>query len=133
MTFKQTGIDRLIIANRNNANPYYPIGWDEPSFTLGSDFTMPSGGMSAYHESSLKLGDFTITAGLRFDWERTSLDFRSFCKTTPTRPSPLFLSSTNPLSTSMRVTTSRTITPSCYRKSPCLTGFPATTATYTPL
>lgn len=84
VTFKQTGIDRLIIANRNNANPYYPIGWDEPSFTLGSDFTMPSGGMSAYHESSLKLGDFTITAGLRFDWERTSLDFRSFCNTSYT-------------------------------------------------
>lgn len=84
VTFKQTGIDRLIIANRNNANPYYPISWDEPSFTLGSDFTMPSGGMSAYHESSLKLGDFTITAGLRFDWERTSLDFRSFCNTSYT-------------------------------------------------
>lgn len=84
VTFKQTGIDRLIIANRNKANPYYPIGWDEPSFTLGSDFTMPSGGMSAYHESSLKLGDFTITAGLRFDWERTSLDFRSFCNTSYT-------------------------------------------------
>lgn len=84
VTFKQTGIDRLIIANRNNANPYYPIGWDEPSFTLGSDFTMPSGGMSAYHESSLKLGDFTLTAGLRFDWERTLLDFRSFCNTSYT-------------------------------------------------
>ena len=81
VTFWQTGIDNLIEANRNNANPYYPIGWDEPSFTLGSDFTMPSGGLSAYHESSLRLGDFTITAGLRFDWERTALDFRSFCNT----------------------------------------------------
>ena len=81
VTFMQTGIDRLIVANRNNANPYYPIGWDEPSFTLGSEFTMPSGGLSLYHESSLRLGAFTITAGLRFDWERTGLDFRSFCNT----------------------------------------------------
>ncbi|MDE6283518.1 MAG: TonB-dependent receptor [Muribaculaceae bacterium] len=81
VTFYSTGIDRLIVANRNNANPYYPIAWDSPSFTLGSDFTMPSGGLSAYHESSLTLGDFTITAGLRLDWERTDLRYRSHCNT----------------------------------------------------
>lgn len=81
VTFKETGIDRLIIANRNMANPYYPIGWDDPTFTLGSDFTMPSGGLSVYHESSLRLGNFTAILGLRFDWERTDLDFRSFCNT----------------------------------------------------
>lgn len=81
VNFKETGINNLIIANRNNANPYYPIGWDDPEFTLGSDFTMPSGGLSVYHESSLKLGDFTATFGLRFDWERTNLDFRSHCNT----------------------------------------------------
>ncbi len=81
VTFKETGINNLIAANRNNANPYYPIAWNEPSFTLGSNFTMPSGGMSVYHESALKLGAFTATVGLRFDWERTNLDFRSFCNT----------------------------------------------------
>lgn len=81
VTFFSTGIERLIVANRNNANPYYPIAWDSPSFTLGSEFKMPSGGMSVYHESTLKAGDFSIIAGLRFDWERTSLDYRSFCNT----------------------------------------------------
>lgn len=81
VTFKETGINNLIEANRNKANPYYPIDWDESSFTLGSDFTMPSGGLSLYHESSLRLGAFTATLGLRFDWERTNLDFRSFCNT----------------------------------------------------
>lgn len=84
VTFKETGIDRLIVANRNNANPYYPIGWDDQEFTLGSDFTMPSGGVSVYHESAFKFGDFTATVGLRFDWERTDLDFRSFCNTSYT-------------------------------------------------
>lgn len=81
VTFKEDGIENLILHHRNEANPYYPIRWDYPSFVLGSEFTMPSGGLSAYHESSLKLGDFTLIGGLRFDWERTRLDFRSFCNT----------------------------------------------------
>ena len=81
VTFKEDGIENLILHHRNEANPYYPIRWDYPSFILGSEFSMPSGGLSAYHESSLKLGDFTITGGLRFDWERTRLDFRSYCNT----------------------------------------------------
>lgn len=81
VTFFETGIERLITTNRNNANPYYPIAWNAPSFTLGSEFRMPSGGLSAYHESTLRLGDFTFIAGLRFDWERTALNYRSFCNT----------------------------------------------------
>lgn len=81
VTFMQTGIDRLVTANRNQINPQYPIGWDTPSFTLGSDFTMPVGGFSLYHESRLRLGDFTLTGGLRFDMETTKLDYRSFCNT----------------------------------------------------
>ena len=84
VTFKEDGINNLILHYRNQANPQYPLGWDTPEFTLGSEFTMPSGGFSLYHESALKLGSFTITAGLRFDWERTSLDFRSFCNSSYT-------------------------------------------------
>lgn len=81
VTFYGTGIQRLIVDNRNHANPYYPIAWDDPSFTLGSSFRMPSGGFSFYHESALRLGAFTITGGLRFDWERTSINYHSFCST----------------------------------------------------
>lgn len=84
VTFKEEGIENLILHHRNEANPHYPIGWDTPAFTLGSEFTMPSGGVSVYHESVLRLGDFTITGGLRFDWEHTCLDFRSFCNTSYT-------------------------------------------------
>lgn len=81
VTFYSTGIDRLIVSNRNNANPHYPIGWDSDNFVLGSEFRLPSGGMSVYHESTLKLGDFSLGVGLRFDWERTQLHYRSFCNT----------------------------------------------------
>lgn len=81
VTFMQTGIDRLVTANRNKINPQYPIGWNSPSFTLGSDFIMPVGGFSIYHESKLKLADFTLTGGLRLDIERTKLDYRSYCNT----------------------------------------------------
>lgn len=84
VTFLPTGIDRLITYNRNRINPYYPIAWNEDRFLLNSDFTMPAGGLSAYHESCLRLGDFTITAGLRLDWERTSLDYHSYCNSSYT-------------------------------------------------
>jgi outer membrane receptor protein involved in Fe transport len=96
--FFQTGIDKLIVANRNNSNPYYPIGWDSSDFTLGSTFTMPLGGASVYHESSLQLGAFTATVGLRFDWEQTNLNFRSFCNTAYT-----IYDNTNPATTTMPV------------------------------
>lgn len=81
VTFFETGIDRLITSNRNEINPHYPIFWDSPDFTLGSDFRMPAGGFSVYHESQLHLGDFTATLGLRYDWERTRLNYRSSCNT----------------------------------------------------
>lgn len=81
VNFYATGIQKLIVDHRNEANPHYPIAWDSDNFTLGSTFIMPSGGISVYHESNLALGDFTITGGLRFDWERTDLDYHSFCNT----------------------------------------------------
>jgi outer membrane receptor protein involved in Fe transport len=84
VVFYQTGIDKLIVTNRNNYNQSYPIAWDEPSFYLGSTFVMPSGGASAYHESSMTLGNFTGTLGLRFDWEQTNLNYRSFCNSSYT-------------------------------------------------
>ena len=43
VTFKDTGISKLIEQNRNNANPDYPIAWDTRRFTLGSNFTLEIG------------------------------------------------------------------------------------------
>lgn len=81
VTFLQHGIDRLILGHINAMNPDYPIKWDTPDFVLGSDFTTPVYGMAAYHQSEYSLGRFKLAAGLRLDYERTQLQFRSHTST----------------------------------------------------
>lgn len=44
--FKEYGIKTLIEDKRNDANPYYPIKWDEDRFLLGSRFVMPVWGVA---------------------------------------------------------------------------------------
>jgi len=77
VTFKDTGITQLIEYNRNEANPYYPIRWNERSFVLDSRFVNPSYGLAIYHQSQFNIGRFIITADLRLDYERASLRYRS--------------------------------------------------------
>lgn len=77
VTFYDYGLSQLIEKNANRLSPEYPIRWDERNLLLDSDFITPSGGFSMYHESQLTLGDFDLTLGLRWDWERTSLIYRS--------------------------------------------------------
>lgn len=84
VTFKDYGIDRLILDHVNEYNPDYPIRWNEDSFLLGSDFTSPVWGIAAYHQSSVELGRWTLTAGLRLDYEHSGLDYRSDCNTSYT-------------------------------------------------
>ncbi len=81
VTFKDRGIQDLIEEHRNNANPNYPISWNSRIFALNSDFTIPTWGLSAYHESDLTLGRWTLTAALRLDYERSTLEYNSFCDT----------------------------------------------------
>ncbi|MDE6094614.1 MAG: TonB-dependent receptor [Muribaculaceae bacterium] len=81
VTFKDRGISELIEEHRNDANPLYPISWNERSFRLNSDFKVPVWGISAYHESDLTIGNWNFTAALRVDYEHASLDYRSFCDT----------------------------------------------------
>ncbi|MDE6206621.1 MAG: TonB-dependent receptor [Muribaculaceae bacterium] len=77
VTFKDTGIARLIEDHRNDVNPDYPIRWDSRRFVLGSHFDMHSSGGAFYHESTVHLGDWRLEAGLRLDIERTSLSYHS--------------------------------------------------------
>ena len=77
VTFKDTGIARLIEDHINSVNPYYPVEWNERSFILGSRFTNPTWGIALYHQSSYDWKRFTFTAGLRFDYEHTSLNHHS--------------------------------------------------------
>lgn len=77
VTFKDTGIKSLIEDHINSVNPYYPVVWNERSFVLGSRFTNPTWGVALYHQSSYDWKRFTFTAGLRLDYEHTSLNHNS--------------------------------------------------------
>lgn len=81
VTFYDTGIRKLIEEHRNSANPEYPIAWDVRSFVLGSDFKPASGGVALYHESVVNIGRWRLEAGLRCDFERSVLSYRSHSNT----------------------------------------------------
>lgn len=84
VTFKADGIRDLIISHRNQINPDYPIRWDDDSFVLGSDFSYPVYGLAAYHKSTLRAGNWTLTGALRLDYEHAALRYRSHCNTSYT-------------------------------------------------
>lgn len=77
VTFGDYGIEQLIEKHVNGGTGTYPIRWDERSLLLQSDFTLPSGGVSAYHQSELRLDQWILSLGLRFDWEQARLRYRS--------------------------------------------------------
>ncbi|MDE5629184.1 MAG: TonB-dependent receptor [Muribaculaceae bacterium] len=81
VTFKDTGIRMLIEQQRNNINPYYPISWDTREFVLDSDFTLTSGGVALYHESTWTPGNWRFEAGIRLDVEHTALSYHNFTDT----------------------------------------------------
>lgn len=81
VTFKETGIDQLIVKNRNIANPDYPISWNSDSFVLNSDFKIPTYGIALYHESKYDVDCWHFSAGIRLDFERARLDYHSYCRT----------------------------------------------------
>ena len=84
VTFKDDGIYNLIEHYRNQANPYYPIKWDSRDFLLNSDFSLPSFGIAAYHESRYSAGRWNFSAALRLDYERIFLRYNSYTNTSYT-------------------------------------------------
>lgn len=81
VVFKDVGIRELIESHRNDANPDYPIKWDSRSFPLNSLFTIPTFGFAAYHESTLTAGNWIFRGAVRLDYEKATLNYRSFCDT----------------------------------------------------
>lgn len=73
----------LLITDRINNNPAIPISihFAEPQIQLGDVFRAPVYGLAAYHQSSLALSKFTLTAGVRLDYEHSSLKYHSFTDT----------------------------------------------------
>lgn len=84
VTFLPVGIEQLIEKNRNEAEPLLPIKWNDESFVLNSDFSSPTHGIGIYHNSTFKLGDFTLTGALRLEIERPSLRYHSYTSTSYT-------------------------------------------------
>ena len=81
VTFKDYGINQLIIKNRNDANPHYPIEWESDNFLLNSDFVNRTYGAALYHQSSYDLERWHFKLGIRFDYEYTTLNYHSYCST----------------------------------------------------
>lgn len=72
--FKRTGIEELIVKNASGYSGV-DLTFDNEELLFDSKFDMPTWGVAAYHESSLELGKFLLTAGVRFDYERARLDY----------------------------------------------------------
>lgn len=81
VTFKADGIDKLILGHRNEMNPDYPALWRDDSFVLDSRFSMPGFGVALYHDSRIRVGDFMFDAGVRVDYERVALRYRTHAST----------------------------------------------------
>lgn len=72
--FGETGIDELIVKNAEKYTSVAPV-FSSDEVLFDSKFRMPSFGIAAYHESSVHLGRFDITAGVRFDFEQARLRY----------------------------------------------------------
>jgi outer membrane receptor protein involved in Fe transport len=81
VNFKRDGIDELILANANEgihtAFPEADLLIREEEFPIASNFRQPSSGVSFYHQSTWRTGRWTLTAGLRADWEHTAITYRN--------------------------------------------------------
>lgn len=80
VTFKEDGIDRLILSHANSVlPPGMKLSSDAPDLLLGSNFTHPVKGIAVYHQSSYDLDALSFALGLRLDYEHTSLKYHSYC------------------------------------------------------
>jgi len=77
--FQRKGIDDLILANANKGTqtvfPNERIEISDSSFLLSSRFIQPSMGIALYNQTSVQIGRWSFHAGLRLDYETTSLDY----------------------------------------------------------
>ena len=80
--FKRDGIEQLILANANNGIhivfPNEDLLIKEDEFPIESIFKLPAYGASLYHQSTYDMDRWKFTAGVRFDFENTSIDYHNF-------------------------------------------------------
>jgi len=79
--FKSDGINDLILANANkgiaSGGLDGEIEFGVDNFVIASDFRIPTYGVALYHQSSWRLGRWLLSAGLRVDWEMSSMRYNS--------------------------------------------------------
>lgn len=77
VTFKGDGIRSLILdnANRNIPDGMGRLTIGESAFPVTTDFILWTWNAALYHESVFTLGRWTLTAGLRLDYEGGSMDY----------------------------------------------------------
>ncbi|HRT83441.1 MAG TPA: TonB-dependent receptor [Bacteroidales bacterium] len=79
VTFKEDGIDRLILANANKGLslmfPGEEIKIKEENFVINSFFKIPTYGVALYHHSFFRYGKWLFEAGLRLDCEGSHLRY----------------------------------------------------------
>ena len=80
--FKHDGIQDLILANANSGlqsvfGDAAAFMLQEDEFDISSDFGITTAGAALYHESYFTLGRWTLTAGLRLDYEWAGMDYDS--------------------------------------------------------
>ena len=82
VTFKSDGIDNLILANANKGIhtifPNEDLLIEEREFPIMSLFKLPAYGASLYHQSTYSVDRWEFAAGIRFDFENTSIDYHNF-------------------------------------------------------
>ena len=81
VTFKEDGINELILGNINKGlHTVFPdnnMTFGCNNFVIDSDFRIPTYGAALYHQSTIDLGHWHLTAGIRFDMEHTSMSYHS--------------------------------------------------------
>lgn len=80
--FKQYGINNLILKNANEEYYYHLVGdrelsFEEDNFDISDNFVIPSFGVAAFVQGGVSLGAFEVKAGLRVDYEYSSMSYDS--------------------------------------------------------
>ena len=81
--FKQYGIDNLILKNANEEwyysldNGTRELSFKEDNFVIYDDFVIPAFGVAAFVQGGISLHGFDVKAGLRVDYEYSSMSYDS--------------------------------------------------------
>lgn len=79
VTFKEDGINDLILSNANAHMPDYygTMAFIENTFPITSDFGIGTYNVAAYHESRFTRGRWLLTSGVRLDFEGNFMTYDS--------------------------------------------------------